>query len=78
MKCKHDTDDDGNCAHCAKRGGCIAIGGPFEKQEAWYGRRHGRDNFFLLGVVTARKAREIMTEKGLVEIATLEGVGTLT
>jgi len=29
-KCAYDTDGDGNCQHCHNRGGCRAIGGPFE------------------------------------------------
>lgn len=27
--CVRDTDGDGNCQHCYKKGGCLAIGGPF-------------------------------------------------
>lgn len=30
--CVYDTDSDGDCQLCWKRGGCVAIGGPFERQ----------------------------------------------
>lgn len=27
--CRHDTDGDGDCWRCARKGGCLAVGGPF-------------------------------------------------
>ncbi len=28
--CIYDTNNDGNCQHCSKRGGCKNLGEPFE------------------------------------------------
>lgn len=28
--CAYDTDGDGDCQYCFRRGGCHAIGGPFD------------------------------------------------
>ena len=30
-KCKYDTDNDGDCHLCCRKGGCKSIGGPFVK-----------------------------------------------
>ena len=30
--CAYDTDGDGNCPHCFRRGGCESVGGPFARK----------------------------------------------
>lgn len=34
QRCAFDTNGDGDCHRCVRRGGCEAIGGPFGKQTA--------------------------------------------
>lgn len=30
VRCVYDTNGDGDCQHCARRGGCKNMGGPYE------------------------------------------------
>lgn len=34
-RCVYDTDGDGDCMYCARRGGCKNMGGPYESRSKY-------------------------------------------
>lgn len=62
QKCVNDTDGDGDCHLCFRRGGCVSIGGPFLRKDM---ERDIEDRFAYC-----------LRNSAIVRAAYQEGVGT--